>query len=122
MVTPVIDRSYRAKLARVGEPFRSNGHAGGRWNATAWANEAGASALAGADPAKGALVVVDLDASGDPGPTLVMQKRGASGGVDDWYFAVLGAGGTLAAEGALAGCASCHGASSRGGLFPLGQR
>lgn len=118
-----LDAAFRTALRLLGADKPSLGHAGGRWRATTYANDAGERAwksprrAAAAEP--GALFVAEHVGDGEKGPVLVMQKRGK--GYDDarggWYYAVLAPDLRPLREGKLADCAGCHGLAKRDHVF-----
>jgi hypothetical protein len=117
-----IDATFRASLRAVVSDKPSLGHAGGRWNATTYANDAGERAWkadARDDAEPGALLVAEHVGASEKGPVLVMQKRGP--GYDDahrdWYYAVLAPDLRPMREGKLADCAACHGLAKRDHVF-----
>jgi hypothetical protein len=121
--------SFRTGMARVSaERFVSKGHAGGRWEAEVWADDAGAAALhAGDAPVPvGARFLEDhyertADGGGAPGPVMMMEKRapGFDKAHGDWRYVVVGARGDLVKDGVVESCAGCHGDAPGDHLFAV---
>lgn len=103
----------------------SRGHAGGRYHATLYANDAAARAWrssAAKMPAGALLAAAHSDRQG-PGPLLVMHKRSAGYDPDhgDWYYAVADRDARhVLRQGRLPDCAACHSTSPTAYVFVVG--
>jgi hypothetical protein len=101
--------------------FFSRGHAGGRWDADVYANDAGAEALRAGTAAPGARLVEEHfeRADGGAGPIMMMEKRapGFDAEHGDWRYVAVGARGDVVKDGPIESCAGCHGDAPRDHLF-----
>ncbi len=112
-----VPADFRARLSRVSDRFRSEGH-GDAFDAVVWSNEAArAGADAGGAFADGAMFVEEalardaLDAGAGVG-LLVMEKR-----ADAWRFVTVGADGDVVSDARVAPCADCHRDAPRDFVF-----
>jgi hypothetical protein len=112
-----------------GARFLSKGHAGGRWDADVYANDAGAAALGverGEVPAGARFVEEHFERSdgGAAGPIMMMEKRapGFDPGGGDWRYVTVGARGDVVKDGVVESCAGCHGEAPGDHVFRVGER
>jgi hypothetical protein len=111
-----VPADFRTLLARVGDRFASQGHAG-RFEAIVWANEGARAGLAGAKYPEGAMLVEEaLTGAVDAGTLglLVMEKRG-----NGWSFATVDADGAVVSDDRVSACAACHKDAARDFVFPV---
>ena len=113
-----IPSDFRTAMTHVnGARFLSRGHAGGRWDADVYADQAAATTLAGAPGAAtvspGQRFVEEHFERGDggAGPIMMMEKRppGFDPEHGDWRYVVVGSRGDVVKDGKVESCAGCHG-------------
>jgi hypothetical protein len=119
--------AYRTTFTKISsQPFASQGHAPGRFEAEVWANDAAKAPLLGqhGDVPVGATVVMEhseRSAAGAPmrGPVYMMEKREPGYDKDhgDWRWLVVGSSGAPVKEGKIEMCAGCHDDAPHDHLF-----
>jgi hypothetical protein len=112
-----VPADFRTLLARLGDRFVSEGHAG-RFEALVWANDGARSGLAIGKYPEGAMLVEEALAgsTADAGTLglLVMEKRGSG-----WRFATVDADGAVVSDDRVSACATCHKDAAHDFVFPV---